>query len=71
MEQIKLYKPTLFQLFENKCALIDPLQAIMKRARNDLVNGFLDLEAAVGDDNEEDNHDEEDEDSDGASAGVS
>jgi hypothetical protein len=43
----------------------------MKRARDDLVNRFIDIEATVGDDDEEDDHDEEDEDNDGVSAGVS
>jgi len=43
----------------------------MKRARDDLVNRFIDLEATVGDDDEEDDHDEEDEDNVGVSAGVS
>ena len=43
----------------------------MKRARDDLVHRFIDLEVVVGDDDEEDDHDEEDKDNDGVSAGVS
>jgi hypothetical protein len=40
----------------------------MKRARDDLVRRFLDIEAAVGDDDEDEEGDEED--NDGASPGV-
>ena len=43
----------------------------MKRARDDLVNRFIDLEATVGEDEDEDEDEDNDEDNDGVFAGVS